>query len=278
LFYCIQASNIQQQVERATNTGSQRNIGIDSLKKLTIFYPIQNEQKQIGQYFQKLDKLINQKQAKYEKLQKLKKAMLEKMFSKNGSDVPEIRFKGFDGSWEEKTLAEVAKYRNGKAHENDINDKGEYIVVNSKFVSTNGARKKFSNNQIEPLHKNEITFVLSDVPNGRAIARTFLVDKDDKYTLNQRIAGITPFEYTFPYYLYILLNRNSYFLQFDDGVKQTNLSKNDVETFKSYYPSPSEQEKIGNYFKNLDELITLNQKELEKLKTIKKACLEKMFV
>ncbi len=128
----------------------------------------------------------------------------------------------FTLAWEQRKLGEVAKYRNGKAHENCIDDNGKYIVVNSKFVSTDGEVRKFSNMQNEALFENEIAFVLSDVPNGRAIARTFLVEKSDKYTLNQRIAGITPLSETYPYYLHILMNRNPYFLAFDDGAKQTN--------------------------------------------------------
>ena len=133
--------------------------------------------------------------------------------------------------------------------------------MNSKFVSTDGKVRKFSNKQNEPLLKNEIAFVLSDVPNGRAIARTFLIEKDGKYTLNQRIAGITPLENTDPYFLYILMNRHSYFLQFDDGAKQTNLSKQDVEKFESFYPDIAEQTKIGSFFADLDNLITLHQRK-----------------
>lgn len=140
--------------------------------------------------------------------------------------IPKRRFKEFQNvdAWEQRKLGEVAKYRNGKAHENDISESGDYIVINSKFVSTNGEVRKYSNMQNEPLYRNEIAFVLSDVPNGRAIARTFLVDKDDKYSLNQRIAGITPLENTNAYFMHILMNRHPYFLRFDDGAKQTNLS------------------------------------------------------
>lgn len=164
-------------------------------------------------------------------------------------------------SWEQRKLGEVAKYRNGKAHENCIDESGKYIVVNSKFVSTNGTVIKHSNMQNEPLAQNEIAFVLSDVPNGRAIARTFLVEENDKYTLNQRIAGITSSENTYPYFLHILMNRHPYFLAFDDGVKQTNLSVSDVLNFETYYPEYEEQKQIGEYFRNLDRLITLHQRK-----------------
>ncbi len=193
------------------------------------------------------------------------------------AEKPNIRFAGFEDDWEQRKLGEVAEYRNGKAHENNISETGKYVVVNSKFVSTDGEVRKFSAEQIEPLYEGEIAFVLSDVPNGRAIARTFLVDESGKYTLNQRIAGITPNEHTDSYFLHILMNRNKYFLKFDDGNKQTNLSVNDVMQFEERYPSYREQTKIGAYFSTLDHLITLHQRKCDELKKVKKFMLQKMF-
>lgn len=216
--------------------GGQGNLSGNIVKELIIDIPTYEEQKEIGAYLKKLDHLITLHQ---------RKRMLRRCF--------------FSIDWEQRKLGEVAKYRNGKAHENCIDDDGKYIVVNSKFVSTNGKVKKFSNMQNEPLFENEVAFVLSDVPNGRAIARTFLVEKSDKYTLNQRIAGITPLNETDPYYLHVLMNRHPYFLAFDDGVKQTNLSVSDVMKFESYYPKYEEQETIGRCFSQLDQLITLHQ-------------------
>ncbi len=175
-------------------------------------------------------------------------------------------------------MGDVAKYRNGKAHENCIDDNGKYIVVNSKFVSTDGEVKKFSNMQNEALFENEIAFVLSDVPNGRAIARTFLIEKNDKYTLNQRIAGMTPLKETYPYYLHILMNRHPYFLAFDDGAKQTNLLVSDVMRFESYYPIYEEQKQIGEYFRNLDNLITLHQRKYNRFSSLKNDVLTKYLL
>lgn len=218
--------------------GGQGNLSGNIVKELIIDIPTYEEQKEIGAYLKKLDHLITLHQCK------------SNFCKKN-----EVN------AWEQRKLGEVAKYRNGKAHENCIDDDGKYIVVNSKFVSTNGKVKKFSNMQNEPLFENEVAFVLSDVPNGRAIARTFLVEKSDKYTLNQRIAGITPLNETDPYYLHVLMNRHPYFLAFDDGVKQTNLSVSDVMKFESYYPKYEEQETIGRCFSQLDQLITLHQWE-----------------
>ena len=180
---------------------------------------------------------------------------------------PEIRFPGFTEDWEQHKLIEVARYRNGKAHEQAIDESGKYIVVNSKFVSTNGRVKKYTNIIIDPLKKNELAFVLSDVPNGKAIARTFLVDKEHRYSLNQRIAGITPHKDTDSYFLNVLMN----------GVGQTNLTKADVENFIGHYPSYEEQQKIGTFFKQLDDTIALHQRKLDLLKETKKGFLQKMF-
>lgn len=213
------------------------------------------EQQKIGNYFAEIDSLITFHHRK------------SNLFNKTCRN-----------AWEQRKLGDVAEYRNGKAHENEIDDDGEYIVVNSKFVSTNGEIKKFSNAQNEPLYENEIAFVLSDVPNGRAIARTFLIEKSGKYTLNQRIAGITPHEDTDPYYLHIKMNRNAYFLKFDDGNKQTNLSIKDVLNYEDMYPNYKEQQKIGNYFRSLDHLITLHQQKCKQLQIIRKFMLQNIFL
>ncbi len=271
-------ATLQKEFAIRVEGGSVTNLYFDKLRNIDISYPSLAEQKKIAAFFENLDNLITLHQRKCDETKKLKKYMLQKMFPQNGSKKPEIRLEGFTDDWEQRKLGDVAKYRNGKAHESDIDDNGKYIVVNSKFVSTDGEVKKYSNNQIEPLMKNEIAFVLSDVPNGRAIARTFLVDKSNKYTLNQRIAGITPLDETYPYFLHILMNRNRYFLSFDDGAKQTNLSVSDVMNFEEMYPSYDEQKRIGKFFNNLDNLITLHQNKCEELKKLKKFMLQNMFV
>ena len=259
--------------------GTAKGVSQKSLSSVEIRLPKNlKEQEKIADTFSNLDHLITLHQRKLDDLKELKKGMRQRLFPKDGKNIPDLRFPGFNGAWERHTLNDVAKYRNGKAHENDIDAAGAYVVVNSKFVSTNGTVQKFSNKQIEPLFKNEIAFVLSDVPNGRAIARTFLVDKDNTYTLNQRIAGITPLKNADPYFLYILMNRNPYFLKFDDGVKQTNLSVKDVMQFVSFYPTYEEQKIIGEYFENLDNLLLLQQKKINDLLELKKGLLQQMFV
>lgn len=250
-----------------------------NLAKTIIKYPSSvTEQTQIGNFFQNLDQSIALHEKKLAQTQNLKRAMLEKMFPKAGCKQPEIRLKGFSGDWEEFGLFDIALYKNGKSHESEVVVKGKYIIVNSKFISTNGVVRKFCDSQIEPLFKDDIVFVLSDVPNGKALSKAFLIDSDGQYTLNQRIACLSPNEKADAYFLYILINRNPYFLKFDDGVGQTNLSLADMEKFTALYPCNEEQMAIGSFFKQLDETLVLQQQQLQTLKNLKQAFLEKMFV
>ncbi|MGX7043539.1 restriction endonuclease subunit S [Leuconostoc holzapfelii] len=191
--------------------------------------------------------------------------------------VPQLRFNGYSDAWVQRELSEVARYRNGKAHEKSVVETGPFVIVNSKFVSTEGQVRKYSDVDIEPLMEDEVAIVLSDVPNGRAIAKTFKVDRSGVYTLNQRIAALTAKENFSPSFLQLVLDRNRYFLKFDDGVSQTNLSKSDVLQFTTAYPTIEEQRRIGLLFESLDNLIAANQRKLDLLKEQKKGYLQKMF-
>jgi type I restriction enzyme S subunit len=83
------------------------------------------------------------------------------------------------------TLGESCQFFNGKAHEKDIDADGDYVVVNSKFISTNGGVRKYTNQQMFPLFVDDIVMVMSDVPNGKALAKCYIIEENDKYSLNQ---------------------------------------------------------------------------------------------
>ncbi|MBS1689351.1 MAG: restriction endonuclease subunit S [Bacteroidetes bacterium] len=193
--------------------------------------------------------------------------------------IPKLRFPEFknSGGWKEKTVSEVAIYENGKAHEQDIVEKGKYVVVNSKFISSNGEVRKYTNIASCLAKKGDILMVLSDVPNGKAIAKCFYVDLDHQYTVNQRICRLTPFDAN-KILLFYILNRNPYFLAFDDGVKQTNLKNEDVLGYKFLLPKDTnEQQKIADCLSSLDELITAENEKLEALKGHKKGLMQQLF-
>jgi len=163
-----------------------------------------------------------------------------------------------DGEVEWKTLDEVASFSNGKGHEKDISADGRYIVVNSKFISTDGNVAKYSDKQICPLFSNDILIVMSDLPNGKALAKTFFVEEDEKYTLNQRIGGITVKDdmTLLPKFLYYFLSRTSQLLKHDDGASQTNLRKGQILEVKIPIPPLAQQKRIVAILDKFEALTT----------------------
>lgn len=194
-------------------------------------------------------------------------------------NIPIRRFPEFlnDGEWISTTLGAEMNYENGVAHENDISASGEYIVVNSKYISTEGQVEKQTNNPRCLADRCDILMVLSDLPNGKALAKCFYVDKSNKYTVNQRICKLKS-KVTNSKLLFYLVNRNPYFLSFDDGVKQTNLKKDDVLNCPLIVPkSTKEQEFVAACLSSLDELIKATNIKLEQLKAYKKGLMQKLF-
>ena len=246
-----------------------------TIEKIKIFIPSKHEQEKIASFLISIDTRIEQLTKKEALLQQYKKGVMQKIFNQ------EIRFKADDESefceWEEKSLNELVEFSNGKAHENDIDESGDYIVVNSKFISSNGTVKKYSNSQIAPLYKNDIVMVMSDVPNGKALSKCYLIDENNKYTLNQRICSLRQTINNNKFLIY-LINRNKYYLAFDSGVGQTNLRKDEVLNLKLKVPCLEEQNKIANFLSSIDCKIEQTQKQLESSKEFKKALLQQMFV
>lgn len=153
------------------------------------------------------------------------------------------------------SLREVADFRNGKGHEKDISTDGKYVVVNSKFISTNGEVRKYTNNQICPLYIDDILMVMSDLPNGRALAKCFLVDENDKYSLNQRIGAFHVKEKVVTTrFLFYVLNRNPQLLRFDNGVDQTNLKKDDILNISIPVPPMDVQNRLVYVLDNFDAI------------------------
>ncbi len=242
-----------------------------SLNSFKLFLPQKQEQQKIASFLTSIDTKIEQLNKKQQLLEEYKKAIMQKIFSQ------EIRF-GCNKDWEIKKLRELVIFENGKAHENNIDKNGKYIVVNSKFVSSNGKVKKYSNLEITPLNKDDIVMVMSDVPNGKALAKCFYIEKDNKYTLNQRICSLKQ-KKSINKFLFYIINRNKYYLSFDSGVGQTNLRKDEVLNLKLSIPSSlKEQTKIANFLSSCDKKIEFVSNQLGQTKEFKKGLLQKMFV
>ena len=179
--------------------------------------------------------------------------------------------------WRIKPLSAVAFFTNGKAHEQFIDDNGDYIVVNSKFISTEGDVFKNSSVCICPLKKGDITMVMSDIPNGKALAKCYIIPKDNKYTLNQRICSLNT-EVSEKRFLAYILNRNKYYLAFDSGTGQTNLKKNDViECPIPLPPTKAEQTAIATALSDADALIQSLEKLIAKKRNIKQGAMQELL-
>lgn len=182
--------------------------------------------------------------------------------------------------WAEKTLGDVCEYVNGKAHEQCIDTDGRFIVINSKFISSDGEVVKRSNQALLPLQPGEIAMVLSDVPNGKALAKCFLVERSNTYTLNQRICLIRSKNFHTKF-LFYQLNRNRHFLDFDNGENQTNLRLNQVLSCPLFLPPVAEQEAIASTldatFAETQRLESIYQQKLATLDELKKSLLHQAF-
>jgi type I restriction enzyme S subunit len=179
--------------------------------------------------------------------------------------------------WAIKKLAEIAEFRNGKAHEQFIDENGDYVVVNSKFISTEGKVFKKSSIAFELLSIGEIAMVMSDIPNGKALAKCFTINENNKYTLNQRICSIRANNCNSDF-LYWILNRNKYFLAFDSGTGQTNLKKREVLECPVCYPKLiGEQIQIASILNDMNAEILTLEKNLVKAKQIKEGMMQQLL-
>ena len=178
--------------------------------------------------------------------------------------------------WKYLTVNDLAVFANGKPHEKELCNDGKYVLVNSKYISSNGEIYKKTNLPSCLAAKNDILMVMSDVPNGRAIAKCFLVDENKKYAVNQRIAKLTPRD-THPIFLYYSINRNPYYLSFDDGLKQTNLRKDEVLDCPILTPPLPEQKKIAAILSTWDCAIEGTEKLLANSQQQKKALMQQLL-
>ena len=251
----------------------------DQMLSYRLSLPNKEEQTKIAECLSSLDNVISGASDKILALKEYKKGLMQQLFPAEGKTTPAYRFPEFqnDGEWLETTLDAELNYENGKAHENDISSNGHYIVVNSKFISTDGNVRKFTDTPYCLANENDILIVLSDVPNGRAIAKCFIVDESDRYTVNQRVCKLST-KGVNSQFLYYILNRNAYFLSFDDGVKQTNLKKDDVLKCPLIIPNdPKEQQKIATTLSSIDNLIEAENSHLDQLKVHKKGLMQQLF-
>ena len=242
-----------------------------NVQKTMVYYPKNNvEQQLIADCFRNLDNLITLHQRKYDKLTNVKKSMLEKMFPKNGSNVPEIRFKGFSDAWEQRKLGKhseiVAGGTPNTAHSEYWNPKeipwmssGE---INKKVIYTTDnmiSKIGFSNSSAKWVKEKSVLIALA----GQGKTRGTVAITEISLTTNQSIAAIQPDDSL--YYKYLFQNLKGRYdelrnISSGDGTRG-GLNKQIISDLIVLAPDMNEQRKIGDFLCNLDNLITLHQRE-----------------
>lgn len=271
-------------IKKNPTTGAQPNLSLEQVSNLEIVLPSKKEQEQIGSFFEQLDNLITLHQRKCEKLQTFKASMLEKMFPKDGKDMPEVRFKGFEKPWQSICLKDFTSEitRTDKTSEAPI----MMITAANGFIDQSD-RYAFNNA-------------------GQSLAR-YIVLKKGELAYNHGASKQRPYGSCFAleidearipyvYHCFTVRSHNPYFVSTVLNGKQIekqlrklvtsgarmdgllNISYEDYGTVKLMLPEREEQDRIAEYFKHMEKLTVLCQQELNKLQSIKKNLLEKMFV
>ena len=286
-FFTVYACYKKLQSElNAVQGTSIKGITKDELLAKAIMVPKYREQEQIGCFFRSLDNLITLHQRKYDKLMNIKKSMLEKMFPRDGANVPEIRFAGFTDAWEQRKLSDIAdkviEKNAGLRYVETFTNSAEYGVV---------SQRDFFDHDISKMESLDGYYVVREedfVYNPR-ISVTAPVGPINRNKLG-RIGVMSPLYTVFRTHDIDTTYLEHYFksvywhsfmrLNGDSGARSDRFSIKDSLFFEMPIPYPDivEQRKIGEWLTSLDDLITLHQRELEKLRNIKQSCLEKMFV
>ena len=268
--------------------GGQGNLSGNIVKELVIDVPTYEEQKEIGAYLKNIDHLTTLHQRKYDSLVNVKKAMLEKMFPKNGETVPEIRFKGFTDAWEQRKLGEVAEnFEYGlNAAAKEFDGVNKYIRITDIDDESHQFNKEDltspdTNLEIAErykLEKGDILFART----GASVGKSYIYRESDGlvYYAGFLIRGKIKegFDTEFVFQNTLTEEYKNYIRITSQRSGQPGVNAQEYQEYSFKVPHYAEQKQIGMLFKNLDHLITLHQRKLEKLKNIKKSCLEKMFV
>ena len=256
-------------------------INSNNLEEIEVYAPLnKKEGNKIGTMFRSIENLITLHQRKLDRLKNIKKSMLDKMFPKDGEVVPEIRFKGFTDAWEQRKLGEFTISYSGGTPSVGIkeyyNGQIPFIrsaEINSEITELFLTEEGLKNSSARLVDVGDILYALYGATSGE-VGRARL-----KGAVNQAILVIKPHkEYDSEFLTNWLRKSKESIVETYLQGGQGNLSGTIVKELLVCSPSHTEQEEIGSFFYNLDNLITLHQRKLDKLKNIKKSMLDNMFV
>lgn len=271
------------------NKGAKNDMKVSDAAALTgsVIFPEHEEQQKIAELLTEFDSLITLRQRKYEKLVALKKAMLEKMFPKAGADVPEIRFSGFTDAWEQRRFSELVLIERGGSPRpiekfitsssdglnwikiGDAPNQGKYITQTAEKIKPEGLVKTREVHPGDLILSNSMSF-------GRPYIMRISGCIHDGWLLIRNTQSI--FDLTFLCHLLGSEQMLDQYRAMAAGSTVNNLNKELVGSAIVKYPNKEEQQAVGSYLEHMDRLITLHQRELDKLKNLKQAFLQKLFV
>ncbi|NQJ88095.1 restriction endonuclease subunit S [Streptococcus suis] len=278
LGYLINSTAYHNQILPLMQGTKVSSISKANLKSTTVVFPTLPEQEVIGSFFSDLDQLITLHQRKLDDVKELKKALLQKMFPKgNGNDFPELRFPEFTDAWKQRKLGEEISFYNGRAYkQSELLDVGKYKVVRVGNFNTN-EKWYYSNLELE----DSKTIDTGDLIYLWATSFGPEIWKGAKSIYHYHIWKliIKQVEKIDKNYLYTWLYQDKEKIaQNTNGSTMVHITKKMIENRDFEFPTLPEQEAIGSFFSDLDQLITLHQRQLDHLKLLKKALLQQMFI
>ena len=286
--YIHSESVMRRILVNSTKAGTMMNeLVIPEFLNQTIMVPSENEQAVIGQYFSNLDHLITFHQRKLEKIKLMKKSMLGKMFSRDAESIPKIRFDGYTDDWEQRKLGEIY----GSIGNAFVGTATPYYVEQGHFyLESNNVKDGQINHNSEIFINDEFYEKQKDkwlhtgdmvmVQSGHVGHAAVIPEELDNTAAHALIMFRIPKEKIEPYFLNYEYQTNKAKKKIENittGNTIKHILASDMQEFVVDVPKYEEQKVIADYFANLDRLITLHQRKLEKLKKVKKSLLEHMF-
>ena len=291
LWHWFKSNQFNRLIEKYQEGGVRLYFYYDKLCKGTIDLPTINEQNKISNLLDRLDLYITLHQRKLEKLKLNKSALLQKLFPQKGCTIPDVRFKGFTDAWEQRKLNDFGIATGGTSIESEFVDGGTYKVINigsyseESVYNDQGLRvNKTDKTKSRILNKYDLTMILNDkTASGNIIGRVLLIDQDNTYVYNQRTERIEVDTKNFlPMFLYHMLNapeQRKYIVKASQGNTQIYVNWSTISNIDYMIPQLLlEQEKIANLFSLINKDITLHQRKLDCLISIKKGLLQQLFV
>jgi type I restriction enzyme, S subunit len=279
LYYLINSPTFRKYGYK-TGTGMKVfGISVTNLLNFEGMFPLLEEQPKIGNFLKQLDETISLYQQELTTLKQSKQGFLQKMFPKEGKSVPKVRFPGFTGDWEERKLGELVGIRSGWSPSDFVETEEEngelYIKVNDLNYSIreqlDSKMKVKLHNKYSMVKKGSIIFP----KRGAAIMTNKIKSLGNDGYMDTNMMALEPNKVD-GNFLYTFIEKTGLF-KIADTSTIPQINNKHIEPYRIFLPVEQEQTKIGNFFKQLDEIIALHQRELDALKETKKAFLQKMF-